>query len=86
MSGQEMDPKLVAEVEQEVHRQIRFWRREDVVEAVGPVAAQKIREALNQGTDSVRLRAGLSRNVVREDNDGNPTKTAMDYLMKQNPI
>lgn len=86
MNGEEMDPKLEVEIEAEVMRQIKFWRRKDVIQAVGPVAAQKIRVALGQGTDSVRLRAGLSRNVIRSDESGNPTKTVLDLLVKQHPI
>lgn len=86
MNGEEMDPRVVEEIEKEALRQISFWRRRDVIQAVGPVAAQKIRVALGQGTDSVRLRAGLSRNVIRSDESGNPTKTVLDLLVKQHPI
>ena len=80
MIGKEMDPKLVAEVEEEVLRQIRFWRRKDVVKAVGSVATQKIRVALNDGTNSVRLRAGLSRNAVKTNELGHLTKSVLDLL------
>ena len=85
MNGQEMDPKLMVEIEGEVMRQIKFWRRKDVIEAVGSVTAQNIRVALNQGTDSIRRRAALSRAVVRTDESGRPTRTVLDLLGREHP-